>query len=81
MTEIEEILCKEIDAIILENAERLDKSIEHIKLTHDREYFTRYVCDEKDGIYSNGHFEPYKNHMRNCRRYEFMITFNGRIND
>ena len=35
MNDINEILCKEIDAIILENADRLDKAIEHIKLEHD----------------------------------------------
>ncbi len=81
MTDVEEALCKEINLIIDENMGRLERSVEHIQLTHDPEHFTRYVCDGKDGIYKNGRFEPYKNHMRNCRIYDFKITLHGKIND
>ena len=81
MTNIEETLCKEIDAIIDENMGRLEKSVEHIQLTHDPEHFVRYEYDEKDGVYFNRRRVPYKNHMRNCRFYDFKITLHGKIND
>jgi len=81
MTDIAEILTKEVDALVGENMDRLEKSIAHIQLKHDPEHLTRYVCDEKDGVYSNGRFEPYKNHMRNCRSYEINLIIYGKISD
>jgi len=81
MTDIEETLCKEIDAILDENMGRLEKSVEHIQLSHDPECFTRYEYDEKDGVYSNRRRVPYKNHMRNIRNLDFKVTLHGKIND
>ncbi len=83
MTDIQTILCKELDAILDENMDRMEKAIEHIKLKHDPEHYTRYVDGEQNkyGRYLKGHFEPYKNDMRNHRLWEFKIGLYGRIND
>ena len=78
---IREALSKEIDAIVGENMDRLEKAVEHIQLTHDPEYFVRYEYDEKDGVYSNRRRVPYKNHMRNCRFYDITVRIYGKIND
>ena len=81
MNDIQEALCREVDALVGENTDRLEKAIENIQLSHDPEYLRSYVTDEKDGVYSNGRYEAYKNDMRNCRRYEINITIWGKIRD
>ena len=81
MDSVEQALTKELDVIVGENMGRLEKSVGHIQLNHDPEYFTRYEYDEKDGVYSNLRRVPYKNHMRNCRFYDITIRIYGKIND
>jgi len=83
MDDIYAILCGEISNIIKENEGRLFKSIEHIQLSHDKEYFIRYVDGEQNkyGRYLKGHSEPYKNDMRDLRNMEFKVTIHGKIND